>query len=164
VDSSDSGHPAKKQSKIYSAIKLSIILTLKVVILNFKSSVIVPYLSHSNTEQLSFPVWFYAAIYPPDYRILTSLLWTADKYSCKHSFAWFCSHFNNTHPPPFFWLKDPSQSAFLLFQQRPRNLVIYLLVTRCLSFISERSNQTWGQALTMALWMIPINPPWTCPT
>lgn len=31
------------------------------------------------------------------------------------------------------------------------NVTAYLLVTRCRSFISERSNQTCGQALTIAL-------------
>lgn len=40
----------------------------------------------------------------------------------------------------------------------------YLLATRWRSFTSERSNQTWGQALTMALWMTPMRPPCTCPT
>lgn len=40
----------------------------------------------------------------------------------------------------------------------------HLLVTRWRSFISALSNQTWGHDLTMALWMIPIKPPWTWPT
>lgn len=40
----------------------------------------------------------------------------------------------------------------------------YLLVTRWRSFISALSNQTWGHDLTMALWTIPIKPPWTWPT
>lgn len=38
------------------------------------------------------------------------------------------------------------------------------MVTRWRSFISALSNQTWGHDLTMALWMIPIRPPWTWPT
>lgn len=42
--------------------------------------------------------------------------------------------------------------------------LVYLLATRWRSFTSERSNQTWGQALTMALWMTPMRPPCTCPT
>ena len=42
--------------------------------------------------------------------------------------------------------------------------LVYLLATRWRSFTSERSNQTWGQAFTMALWMTPMRPPCTCPT
>lgn len=38
------------------------------------------------------------------------------------------------------------------------------MVTRWRSFISDLSNQTWGQDLTMALWSTPIRPPWTWPT
>lgn len=40
----------------------------------------------------------------------------------------------------------------------------HLFVTRWRSLISERSNQTWGQALTVARWIMPISPPWTWPT
>lgn len=40
----------------------------------------------------------------------------------------------------------------------------HLFVTRWRSLISERSNQTWGQALTVARWITPISPPWTWPT
>lgn len=34
----------------------------------------------------------------------------------------------------------------------------HLLVTACRSFISDLSNQMWGQDLTMDLWMTPISP------
>lgn len=42
-------------------------------------------------------------------------------------------------------------SDFMLPQQTLSNVTAYLLVTWCRSFISERSNQTCGQALTIAL-------------
>ena len=44
----------------------------------------------------------------------------------------------------------------LLYETQP-----HLLVTAWRSFISDLSNQTWGQDLTMDLWMTPIRPPWT---
>lgn len=40
----------------------------------------------------------------------------------------------------------------------------HLLATRCLSLTSDLSNQIWGEDLTMARWIIPINPPCTWPT
>lgn len=40
----------------------------------------------------------------------------------------------------------------------------HLLVTAWRSFISDLSNQTWGQERTIDLCMIPISPPWIWPT
>ena len=48
--------------------------------------------------------------------------------------------------PRFMLLVD-----FMLLQRTLGNVTAYLLVTKCRSFISERSNQTCGQALTIAL-------------
>lgn len=42
-------------------------------------------------------------------------------------------------------------SDFMLPPRILSNVTAYLLVTKCRSFISERSNQTCGQALTIAL-------------